>query len=58
MDDLEDDYKIEKIKKQIVDIIIIITIYNSFNYFDFLKWNFLIQYKCETLSSYVCFNIY
>jgi hypothetical protein len=37
MDDLEDDYKIEKIKKQIVDIIVIITIYNSFIYLIFLN---------------------
>jgi hypothetical protein len=34
MDDLEKDYKIEKIKK-IIDVIIIITIYNAFIYLFF-----------------------
>ncbi len=41
MDDLEEDYKIEKNKKskKIIDVIIIITIQNLFIY----KWNFWIN---------------
>jgi hypothetical protein len=41
VDDLEEDYKIEKNKKskKIIDVIIIITIQNLFIY----KWNFWIN---------------
>ncbi len=55
MDDLEKDYKIEKIKK-IIDVIIIITIYNAFIYL-FFKWKniihlFIFEHKPVTKQAY------